>query len=275
MLKQEVRIGLALSGGVARGPAHIGVLRVLEQAGIPIHCVAGTSAGSIVGAAYCAGLSVDALEEMALTGGWQNIVRLQWPRHGLVSFAGLEPWLESMIGVLDVRDLALPFTAVATDLESGEPVVLKQGRLAAAVHASCAVPGLVEPVEINGRLLCDGGVSCNLPAKAARQMGADYVIGVDLFVPRDGKRWGPLGAGAAAIETMIRNTGGGVKESDCLIKPDISGFSYFRFSQARQFIAYGEAAAHAALPKIQADLAQLSKEQNVMMGEEWRVAIGD
>ncbi|RMG91916.1 MAG: hypothetical protein D6706_17655 [Chloroflexi bacterium] len=257
MDKQKIQIGLALGGGVARGPAHVGVLSVLEEAGIPIHCVAGTSAGSIVGAAYCAGLTVSQMQELAQNTGWRDVARLAWPKRGFVSFAKMEPWLEGWLGKLDIRDLAIPFAAVVTDLESGEPVVLRAGRLATAVRASCSVPGVVTPVRINGRLYCDGGVSDNLPVSAVRELGADYVIGVDLFAPSGRLRWGPFGLGATALELLVRHAGGGVRQADCLIVPDISEFSYFRFSQSRQFIELGAQAARQALPKILADLKRL------------------
>jgi NTE family protein len=249
-MSRRKRVGLALSGGVARGPVHVGVLSVFEQAGIPIDCVAGTSAGAIVGAAYCAGVQIPELRALALQANWRTFSRPVWPSRGLVSFARMEPWMESQVGVLDIRDLAIPFAPVATDLESGERVILRRGRLAAAVRASCSVPGVVTPVEIDGRLLCDGGVSDNLPVDAARLLGADFVIGVDLFVPGYLKGWGPLAAGAFALETLVRHAGGGVSQADYLITPDLSGETYFRFSKCRQLIAIGEAAAEQALPHI-------------------------
>ncbi len=249
-MKYPKRIGLALSGGVARGPAHVGVLAVLEEAGIPIDCVAGTSAGSIVGAAYCAGLPMAEMLALATGAGWRNVATPVWPRRGLVSFARMESWLEGVIGVLDIRDLSIPFAAVTADLTTGERVILRQGRLATAIRASCSVPGFVTPVEIDGRLLCDGGVADNLPVDAVREMGADFVIAVDLFMPGDAHRWGPLGMGAAALETLIRTSGGGIRQADCLIMPDISGFSYLRFSQSHAFIELGKAAARRALPGI-------------------------
>lgn len=249
------KIGLALSGGVARGPVHIGVLIALERAGIPIDCIAGASAGSIIGAAYCAGLEVEQLRQMALKTGWREVARIAWSRKGLISFAKMEPFIEEMVGELDIRDLSIPFAAVATDICKAERVILREGRLATAVRASCSVPGFITPVEVNGRLLCDGGVSDNLPVDAVREMGADYVIGVDLFVPGQ-PRWGMLGMGAIAFQTLVRQAGGGYKDADCLIVPDLSGCTYVRFSRAEEYIALGEAAAEAILPQIECELAQ-------------------
>ncbi|MCB9420841.1 MAG: patatin-like phospholipase family protein [Ardenticatenaceae bacterium] len=248
------KIGLALGGGVARGPAHIGVLSVLEEAHIPIHCVSGTSAGSVIGAVYCAGLELTQMRHLARQMTWQQIANPIWPHQGLVSFKRMEPWIESYLGPLNLEDLPVPMAAVATDVYTGDPVILREGRLATAVRASSSVPGVVEPVEINGRLLCDGGISANVPVEAARQLGADYVIGVDLFAPEYDERGGPLGVGFSAIETLIRNSGGGVKEADCLIVPAIDDHSYLRFAQGDVYIALGEAAARQKLPQILADL---------------------
>lgn len=246
------RVGLALSGGVARGSAHIGVLKVLEREGIPIDCVAGTSAGSLAGALYCAGISPARMEELISRFGWRQIAAPVFPRKGFVSFAKLERWLVSAIGDVEFADLARPFAAVASELKSGEPVVLREGRVAPAVHASCAVPGLVEPVELGGRCLCDGGVSLNLPSQAARMLGADYVIGVDLFQHHIRKGWGPIGFGFAALENLIRRSGCGSERADCVITPSLAGDLYLGFGKYRGLVSEGEAAAERQLASIRA-----------------------
>lgn len=254
-MKNQKRIGLALGGGGGRGAAHIGVLTVLEEAGIAIDCVAGTSAGAVIGAAYCAGLEIPQMRDLARRMSWWDVARLVWPRRGFISFAKMEPWFEAQVGEFDVRDLSIPFAAVATDLQTGERVVLRRGRLATAVRASSSVPGVITPAEMNGRLLGDGAISDNLPVDVARELGADTVIAVDLFAPHYERSWGPLGIGFAAIETLIRRAGGGVEKADCLIAPDLSGFTYLRLSATQEFIEKGEAAARAALPQIRAALA--------------------
>jgi NTE family protein len=250
------RLGLALSGGVARGPAHLGVLKALHAAQVPVACVSGSSAGAIAGAIYCAGASLAEVEADLATFNWGRIARPVWPRRGLISFARLEGWLTSVIGPLRFTDLHTPLAIVATDLESGEPVTLREGLVAAAVHASCAVPGWVEPVQWDGRWLGDGGISNNLPVQAARTLGADVVAGVDLFVPKLRTAWGALGFGAVAMEHMVRRSGGGLQAADILICPDLAGESYFRFNKRERLIALGATAAEAALPAIQAALAQ-------------------
>ncbi len=253
------RVGLALGGGAARGLAHIGVLAVLEEAGIPIDFIAGTSMGSLVGSAYCAGIEVAQLMEIAAGTGWFDISRPTWPRHGLLSFAKLDQWIENTVGDLDIRDLSIPFAAVAADLETGERIILQDGSLAAAIRASCSVPGLVEPIEINGRLLCDGGVVDNLPDYAARLLGADYVIGVDVFVPAYRDYLGPMGVTMAALEMLIQHAGGGDVNADCLIIPDLVGKSYIRLSRYQELIDAGAEATRAMLPQIIADLAAPTK----------------
>lgn len=249
------KVGLALGGGAARGLAHIGVIMTLEQAGVPIDFIAGTSMGSMIGSAYAAGMECKRLHEVAVEAGWRHIARPTWPRHGLLSFERLETWMINLIGDVDIRDLSIPFAAVATDLETGERVILREGRLSTTVRASCSVPGFVAPIEVNGRLLCDGGVSDNVPDDAARMLGADYVIGVDIFAPAYRTYLGPVGVALAAVETLVRHAGGGNANADCLIVPDMVGQSYLRLSNYEAFIEAGAQATRDMLPVILDDLA--------------------
>ena len=248
------KVGLALSGGVSRGAAHVGVLKVLVQAGIPIDYVAGVSAGSIVGAVFCAGLPLDEMHTLAHVIGWRRVARLVWPRRGFVHFRKLERLIGDLIGNRQFHELPLPFTAIATNLETGEPIVLNEGSVAAAVHASCCVPGFVEPVRYGDLLLGDGGISCNLPGQQVRAMGADYVIGVDLMQPHLRRRGGPLRFGFLALETMIERSGGGIDSVDCLIRPDLAGFNSLKFGRAHYLIEMGECAARQQLPALRVAL---------------------
>lgn len=257
----RIKVGLALGGGVARGLAHIGVLSVLEKSGIPIDCVAGTSMGAIIGAAYCAGLGLDDLRDMAARTGWWQVSRPFFSAGGFVTFKHLERWIEDNIGEFNVCDLAIPFAAVASDLISGERVVLSDGRLCSAIRASCSVPGFVPPVERDGRLLVDGGITDNIPADVARLLGADYVIGVDIFVPALRPRLGPLSQGFAAIETLVRNAGKGANECDCLIVPHMEGRSYLKFSDYKRLIALGEEATLEQLPAIRESLGRMEAQR--------------
>jgi NTE family protein len=255
------RVGLALGGGVARGLAHIGVLSVLDEAGISIDFVAGTSAGSLIGATFCAGLSIDRIKEIAMQVRWRHIARPVWPVRGFVSFERMAHWLVVALGDLDFADLKIPFAAVATDLDTGRPVKLHQGRLAPAVQASCSVPGFVQPVEIGGRLLGDGSLANSVPVSILREMGADFVIGVDIFTSSIRPRWGPFGMGFTALEILVQRAGGGIDDADCLIVPKLGGESYLRFSRKEKFYQLGRDAAHEKLDSLRAALGVIPSDQ--------------
>jgi NTE family protein len=222
--------------------AHVGVLAALEENEIPIDFISGTSMGAMIGAAYSAGIEIPELIEIASNTGWRHISTLTWPHQGLLSFAKMEGWIINTIGDVDVRDLVIPFAAMATDIETGEKLILKEGSVAKIVRISCSVPGVVAPVAFNGRLLCDGGVSDNVPDDAARILGADYVIGVDVFPPVYRSFLGPLGVTMAAVETLVQNAGGGSKNANCTIVPNLVGKSYIRLSKFEEFIEAGRQA---------------------------------
>jgi NTE family protein len=249
------RVGLALGGGVVRGMAHLGVLMALERGGIPIDIVTGTSVGSLIGAFYSTGRPIDELIGLANGLGWRHMIRPVIIRDGFFSFAGLEKWLVRQMGDLHFSDLARPFAAVASDIDSWRPIILREGRVAPAVRASCSVPGLIQPVEIGGRRLADGGITDNVPVDAARLLGADYVIGVNIFGGLARKRRGPMAMGFAALETMVRWSGGGLVTADCLISPAIDDLSYVRFAHRERLIELGIAGAEEKLPEIRAALS--------------------
>jgi NTE family protein len=259
------RIGLALSGGVTRGPAHIGVLQVLTEAGIPIDYVAGVSVGSLIGAVYCAGLPLEQITELAFHIGWRQLARPVWPRTGFISFKRLEQFLINTIGDVQFDQLSSPFAAGVTNLLTGEPLLLRDGRVATAVHASCAVPGFVVPVQRDGLLLGDGGASCNLPGQQVRILGADYVIGVDLMMPHLRRRGGPFRFGLLGFETLVQRSGGGPDAVDCLIRPDLAGISFLSFQHTARLIERGAHAARQQLDTILAALHSLSSQQLPVM----------
>ncbi len=248
----EKRIGLALSGGAARGAAHLGVLRVLEREKIPIDVVAGVSAGSVTGALYCAGVPLGEMVHALQEFSWHKITSLTFPVHGLVSFEKLEKYLIKFIGNVWFSDLKIPFAVGTTDLFTGRPINFFAGRVAPLVRASCSIPGLVVPLEYGEYWLVDGGVSCNLPSQAARALGADVVIGVDLVKPYVRKNFGPLGLGSTALEILVRHSGGGLEGADVVIAPALDNKTYSRFSRYQEMIELGEQAAEAMLPVIRA-----------------------
>jgi len=255
--KKPKRIGLALSGGGARGAAHVGVLRVLGREGIRPDCVVGVSAGSIVGAGYCAGLSVAEMEKIALDLEWLKLGRLVRPRLGFFDSQGLESYVAELVGDLQFADLAIPFAAVAADILTGQLVVLREGSVAWAVRASCALPGIFTPVERGDQLLVDGGTINNMPVSVVQEMGVDYVIAVDLLpAPQDGhprpqnlfEMW------SLAFYALLRATHAEGEDADCLITPAVGSYGTFEFSKMEEMLEKGVEAAEAKIDQVKADL---------------------
>jgi len=255
--KRPPRVGLALSGGSVRGAAHIGVLEVLEAAGIRPDCVAGTSAGSVVGAVYCAGMPLSEIKRLARQLQWSKLVRLTRPRLGFLDTQRLEDYLNEVLDGRTFEELEIPFAAVAVDILRGEVVVLREGPVAPAVRASCSLPGVAVPVQWDDRLLVDGGVLNNLPVSPVREMGAEYVIAVDLH-PRGVQAHSPpktlMEMWSLTFYTLVGATHSEAEDADCLIVPDIYGFSWVDFSQVDTLIEKGREAALACLPKLRQDL---------------------
>lgn len=237
-----------------RGVAHLGVLEVLLREGIPIDYVAGTSAGSILAALYCGGFTLEEMFKYAPYVNWRRLttpsISLDFSGGGFFRLDKLARWLVMLLGDIDLAETNPPLAVVTMDAETGERIVLTEGPLAKAVQASCSIPMVFKPVEWNGRLLSDGGLVDNLPVLAAREIGADYVIGVDIFQPIYKRRFGILGRGVTAIETLVQHAGGGLALADCLIMPNLAGKSYWRFSQFDALYTLGSEAAEKCLPEI-------------------------
>lgn len=177
---KKLKIGLALSGGAVWGISHIGVLKAFEDNQIPISFIGGTSIGALIGALYAAGMTVAELESLALNTQWKDISKLSLLFRGLLSNEPMEQYIENLVGNLTFDDLKIPFQAVATDLITGEEVILKSGKLATALRATTAIPGIYQPVQIENKTLVDGGIVNNVPIQMVRNMGADLVVGVSL-----------------------------------------------------------------------------------------------
>jgi NTE family protein len=252
-------IGLALGGGFARGFAHLGVLQVLEQNHIPISHIAGTSVGSILGAAYASGAPLDRIIETCRTLRFRDIARWRVSRLGLASNHRLASLIERVFESRDFEDLRIPLAVVATDLTSGEPVVFTQGNLVDAIRASCAFPGLFEPVEIGTRCLADGGLVAPVPTHAARELGAGIVIGVSVGM-QDGHR----GAPTNIFQVVSRAVNAAQKhqlelwerDADLVLRPDVQSLAWDDFDRADEAIAAGAAAARRALQRIEKLLGQ-------------------
>jgi len=256
--QRERRVGLALAGGGARGLAHLGVLDVLLRNGVEPFCVAGTSAGSVVGAVLAAGVPVSRMLDIASGIRWRQLVRPVTPGHlGLFTLEPMDKILRQTLGGRNTfADLPTPYACMATDVERDELVVLREGPLVPAVRASCSVPGIFTPVQLGDRLLVDGGVMNNLPVKVLYDMGADYVIAVDLLparaVPRRPRNLFELMT--ITFYNMVRAASREGDLADVLIVPDIREFSFADFEPGKALVDRGRAAARAALPKIQRDL---------------------
>src|SRR5689334_1349852 len=187
---QRIGIGLALGGGFARGFAHLGVVKVLEQNHIPISHVAGTSVGSVFGAAYASGAPLARILATSRTIRFRDIARWSVSRLGLASNHRLADIIERVFDSKQFEDMRVPLAVVATDLTSGDPVVFRQGPLVEAIRASCAYPGLFEPIQIGTRWLADGGLVAPVPTQAARQLGGSLVVAVSVGM-HDGHRQAP------------------------------------------------------------------------------------
>ncbi len=252
-------IGLALGGGFARGFAHLGVLRVLQQHHIRISHIAGSSVGSILGAAYASGAPLERIIETCRTLRFRDIARWHVSRLGLASNHRLGALIERVFGSRQFEDLQIPLAVVVTDLSSGEPVVFKQGNLVDAIRASCAFPGLFEPVQIGTRCLADGGLVAPVPTQAARYLGAQTVIGVSVGM-HDGHR----GAPTNIFQVVSRAVGAAQKHqlelwerhADLVLRPDVQFLAWDDFARADEAIEAGSAAALPALPRIEELLKQ-------------------
>ncbi len=254
---ERPRVGLALSGGAARGIAHVGVLKVLAEQNIPIDFVAGTSAGSIAGGALAAGMSLEEVEKIARNLRWKDMGRMTLSKLGVQSNARLEEFLRKLLPVTRFEDLKIPFAAVATDLHSGEPVVLSgEGDVPFAIRASCTIPGWYVPVtDSRGRQLVDGGLVANVPAAAARSLGADVVIAVD--VNAEGAKF--LGPPQSAIGVIFQSmmvvqrtvSVLQLQDADIVVRPRCGHIRWDEMKRADELIRLGEEAARATLNRIQ------------------------
>lgn len=246
-------IGLALGGGFARGIAHVGVLKVLEEEGIPISHVAGTSVGALIGAAYCSGVSIAELEELATRVRFKHFARWTLSRYGFASNQRMIGFLNGMLKVKTFEELRIPLAVTATDFSTGEGVVFHSGPLVDPVRASCAYPGMFLPVKVRGRLLVDGMLAHAVPTVPLREMGAERVLAVHLrgnWTNGDGPRhvFEVIGQCFAIAQEMNSSFWKGA--ADLVIEPDVNGFKYDDFEHATELMRAGQTVTRAALPEI-------------------------
>lgn len=264
--QRRARIGLALSGGAARGIAHVGVMRVLQEHDIPIDYIAGTSAGALVGGALASGMSLDEIEEIGRSLRWRDMGRTTISRLGVQSNARMEQYIRARFPVTRFEELKIPFAAVATDLRAGSAVILSgEGDVAFAIRASCTIPGWYVPVtDEKGRQLVDGGLVANVPTAAARALGADLVIAVD--VNCEGAKF--LGPPQSAIGVMLQSmmvvqrtaAMHQWQDADLVIMPKVGHIRWDEMTRAGDLISAGRQAALSTIERIK-HLIELAHER--------------
>ena len=251
--KRMPAIGVALGGGFARGLAHIGVLKVLEEEGIPVRMIAGTSVGAIMGATYCSGLTIEELEEIAHKVRFTSFARWTLSRYGFATNDRMTSFLARTLKVQTFEELRIPLSVVATDFNTGKGAVFSSGSIIDPVRASCAYPGMFLPVEIRGSWLVDGMLSHPVPTRPLREMGAERVLAVHLrgqwsktSAPRH--FFDVIGQSFAIAQDMTSSLWRSA--ADVIIEPDVAGFDYDDFKRADELIRVGELAMRRALPEV-------------------------
>ena len=261
-VKKPLKIGLALGGGAARGFAHVGVIAVLEEAGIKPQLIVGTSAGSLVAALYASGKTSAQLQQTALNMDEVAITDWMLPIIGRGVFRGdaLARYVNELVANRLMENMVIPLGIVATDLGSGNAVLFQKGDTGTAVRASSAVPAVFVPVKINGRDYVDGGLVSPVPVRFARQMGADVVIAVDISNPPEANTAdGTLQILLQTFAIMGKSINDyELKGADVVVRPSLVGLKSADFSSRQRAIDAGRAAMLAALPALKARLAAAS-----------------
>lgn len=259
----EVRIGLALGGGAARGFAHVGVIQVLEEAGIRPQYVAGTSAGSLVAALYASGMSGAQLRQVAVA--MQEAAITDWVlplfNRGALKGDALAQYVNQQVQGRQIENMSLPLGIVATDLRTGDAVVFRRGNTGTAVRASSAVPGVFLPVKIGEREYVDGGLVAPVPVQQARQMGANFVIAVDISSdPQSGETGDVFKILLQTFTIMGRSINAlALRQADVVVQPSLNGVGSADFASRERSIEQGRQAMLVALPKLREKLLALKR----------------
>ena len=251
------KVGLALGGGAARGFAHIGVIQVLEENGIKVDLVAGTSAGSLVASLYASGKNGKELAQMAESMDEGAITDWAFPTRGLIRGEALARFVRDKTGHRLIEQMPVPLGIVATDLSDGSPILFRTGDTGAAVRASSSVPAVFQPVKIGQREYVDGGLVAPVPVRFAKQMGAELVIAVDISEPPEAK---PPGDAMRMLLQTFSIMGRSInnfelREADLIIRPRLEGVGSADFSARKRSIQAGRDAAQAALAQLRQRLA--------------------
>jgi NTE family protein len=252
---RPLKLGLALGGGFARGILHIGVLKVLEEAKIPVDFVAGTSVGALVGSFYCTGMSAREMEEVARMARFKDFTRWTLSRYGFCSTDRIIHFCERVMKTKTFEELKIPFAVIATEIRTGEAVVFTKGSLVDSIRASCAYPGMFPPVEIDGRSYVDGMLAYSVPTTPLRHMGAERVLGVYLsghWVLERSPRHMFEVIGQCFSIAQSKMSEMWRKDADLILEPDVAGFAFDCFDRTPELIALGEACMRTALPELKA-----------------------
>ncbi|BCL76120.1 patatin [Jeongeupia sp. HS-3] len=254
----KVRVGLALGGGAAKGFAHIGVIKMLEANGIHVDTVAGTSAGSVVGGLYASGMDAFALQEKSFGLDEAQIRDVSLLRGGIIKGQKLQDFVNQLVGNRPIDKFTKPFGAVATELDTGKRTVFVRGNAGQAIRASSSIPGVFEPALISGKRYVDGGIVSPVPVDAARELGADLVIAVDISAKAGGKApSGLIGTVNQAVVIMGQKLGEQeLARAEIVIRPKVGKIGPTDFDQKNQAILEGEKAALAAIPHIKQKIAE-------------------
>jgi len=258
---KPIRIGLALGGGAARGFAHIGVIKALEARGLKVDLIAGTSAGSVVGALYASGMSGLQINKLALTMDQASISDWAMPfrTRGFLQGVALQNYINTTLHNRPIEKMAKPLGIVATDLRSGQPILFQRGDTGTAVRASCSVPSIFEPVKIGGHEYVDGGLVSPVPASFARRMGADFVIAVDISADPE------TALTQSSFDVLLQTftiMGQTIKTyelekyADFVIRPNLAAMSGSDFTQRNAAILAGEEAVARLYPELRRKLAE-------------------
>ena len=257
---RKIKIGLALGGGAARGFAHIGVIKALESQGIQADIVTGTSAGSVVGALYAAGNNGFALQKMAFDMDEAAISDWALPlfgkSSGVLKGEALQSYVNKAVGGLPLEKLKIPFGVVATDLKNGQPILFQRGNTGMAVRASSAVPGVFQPVTISGHTYVDGGLVAPVPVRFARDMGADFIIAVNISSQTDTQK--AISSMEVLMQTFAimgqRINQFELKDADVVIQPSLGTMKGNDFNSRNQAILAGEQATFAVMAQLKQKL---------------------
>ncbi len=259
---KPAKIAIVLGAGASKGFAHIGVLKVLESNKIPVHMIVGTSAGSFVGSLYAYGYNAFQLQKMSFSIEKGDILDITIPDNGFIKGEKLEEYINEKVKNTPIENLRIPFYSVATDLLNGHEVVFGKGNTGTAVRASCSIPGIFNPVRISDRIYVDGGVVSPVAVEAAKRLGADIVIVVDISADIGGK------PPESTIETILQSisimysklSSLQLTKADIVIRPKVGYIGPGDFSKRHEAVLEGEKAALGALPEINALIRKLQQE---------------